>query len=144
MMSIKDLMTVDVEVVDRDASLHECAYIMKCAGVGSLPVVDQEKVVGVITDRDIVVRALAEGLDCMGTKVRRVMTPDVVTCPEDTDIGEARRLMSAYQVGRLVVVDEEGQLAGIVVRADLAERDGELDADGIAGADEAVEAPRAQ
>ncbi len=143
-MSVRERMTVDVEVVDRDASLYECAYIMKCAGVGSLPVVDEETVVGVITDRDIVVRALAEGLDCMGTKVRFVMTPDVVTCPEDADINEAHRLMSVHRVESLVVVDEEGQLAGILAESDLAERGGEPDAAVLDDEAGAVEATRAQ
>ncbi|MDD5304963.1 MAG: CBS domain-containing protein [Elusimicrobia bacterium] len=121
-MKIKDIMAVDVEVVDRDASLCECAYIMRSADVGGLPVVAEGELVGVITDRDIVVRALAEELDCSGTKVRLVMTPDVVTCREDMDSGEARRLMSAHRIRRLVVVDGEGQLTGILTQSDLSAR----------------------
>lgn len=111
-MKIKEIMTADVEVVDSGASLYECAYIMRCAGVDSLPVVAGDAVVGVITDRDIVVRALAEGLDYAETKVRTVMTRDVVTCPEDMELPAARRLMAERGVRSLVVVDGEGQLAG--------------------------------
>lgn len=118
-MKIKDIMAVDVEVVDRDASLFECAYIMKSADVGALPVMSEGDLVGVITYRDIIVRALADELDCSATKVRRVMTPDVVTCREDTDPGEAQRLMAAHLIRRVVVVDGEGQMTGIITQSDI-------------------------
>jgi CBS domain-containing protein len=119
-MKIKELMLADVEVVDHDASIYEAAYLMGSAGVGMLPVLDEEKLVGVITDRDIIVRAVAEGLDSVSTTVRDMMTPEPISCREDDDVAEAERLMSEHQLRRIVVVDGDGLLAGILAADDLA------------------------
>ncbi len=119
-MKIKDLMVVDVEAVEQGAGLDEAAYIMGSAGVRSLPVVKGETVVGIITDRDIIGRAVAEGLDCAETKVRDVMTSAVVTCRAEDDVLEAKRLLSRHGFRHIVIVDGAGELAGMLDRADIA------------------------
>jgi|CXWL01.1.fsa_nt_gi CBS domain-containing protein len=119
-MKIKDLMAVDVEAVEQGATLDEAAYIMGSAGVRSLPVVKGETVVGIITDRDIIGRAVAEGLDCVETKVHDVMTGTVVTCRAEDDLTEAQRLLARHGFRQIVIVDGEGQLAGMLDRADIA------------------------
>ena len=118
-MKIKDVMVADVEAVEHHASLHEAAYLMRSAGVGNLPVVRDERVVGVITGGDILSRAVAEGLDTVSTRVRDVMTRSVVTCREEDDVEVARCLMLERALRRLVVVDADGGLAGILAAADL-------------------------
>ena len=119
-MKVKELMAVDVEVLDPGATVEEAAYLMSDADVGALPVVEDEKVVGMLTDRDIVVRAVAEGLDPADTKVEDIMTPEVIHCYEDSEVEEAERLMAENQVRRVVVLTREGELAGVVALADLA------------------------
>jgi CBS domain-containing protein len=92
---------------------------MKVRDVGALPVVDGDHLIGMLTDRDIVLRTLAEGFDPSKTKARDVLTPDVVFAYEDQPLEEAARLMAKHRVGRLVVVNREKQLAGVVSLADL-------------------------
>lgn len=119
-MKIKDLMTEDVEYVDPLASLEEAAQIMSDADVGSVPVVEDGRVVGVITDRDIVVRAVAAGLDPEDAKVGDVMTPEVIHCHPEDDVEDAANLMEEHQIRRIVVTDGDGRLAGMLALADLA------------------------
>lgn len=121
-MKIKDLMTRDVEAVDPMASLEEAAQLMSDADVGSVPVVDEGRVVGVLTDRDIVVRAVAAGLDLSDARAGDVMTPEVVHCHEDDDARDAADLMEEHQIRRVIVTDGDGGLAGIVSLGDLAAR----------------------
>lgn len=121
-MKVKELMTVDAEVLDPGATVEQAAQAMADADVGSLPVLRRGKVVGILTDRDIAVRVVAEGLSPRETKIERVMTSDVVSCPEDADVEEAVRLMSRNQVRRLAVVDDAGEFAGIVALADISLR----------------------
>jgi CBS domain-containing protein len=103
----------DVEVVDRAATLSEAAFIMRAAGVDGLPVVDDERLVGFITGRDIIERAVAEGLDASETRVREVMTHDVVFCREDDELEAGLRLLG--EVGApLVVVDRDDRVSGVL------------------------------
>lgn len=118
-MKIKDLMDVDVEAVEQDSTIDEAAYIMGSAGIYSLPVVKEETVVGIITDGDIITRVVAEGLDCSATKVRDVMTGAVVTCRAEDDLQEAERVMTRHGLRHIVIIDDEGQLAGMLDRADV-------------------------
>ena len=119
-MQLKFVMTKEVEVVHPDSSVQEAAAKMKDLDVGPMPVCDGERLVGMVTDRDITVRAVAEGRDPKTTRVREVMTPDVVYAYEDEDVNQAARLMAEKQIRRLVVLDREQKLAGIVALADLA------------------------
>jgi CBS domain-containing protein len=119
-MLVRDVMTKGAECVRPTDSLQEAAQKMKNFDVGPLPVCEGDHLVGMITDRDITVRATAEALPPGLGQVRDVMTPDVVYCFEDQDVQEAARLMKEHQVRRLVVLNRDRRLAGIVSLGDLA------------------------
>src|SRR3712207_3632586 len=111
-MRVRDVMTPDPKVVQARATLEEAAAIMALLHVGPLPVVDQGRLVGVLTDRDIVVRSVAAGADPVQATVAEAMTAEAITCHPDDDVAEAARLMKEYHVRRLVVVDPDGQPIG--------------------------------
>ena len=116
---VRDVMTRTVETIQPDTTLQEAARSMEAKDVGPMPVVEGGRVVGMLTDRDVITRAVAAGRDPQSTRVRDIMTSDVVSCAEDTDVKEAARLMQENQLKRLVVVGPNQQLAGIVSLADL-------------------------
>lgn len=119
-MKVADVMTRSVDVANPDARLDEAAERMRQLDAGVLPVVDGDKVVGMITDRDITVRATAEGRDPVTTKVSEIMTSEVVFTYDDEDVKDAAKLMQEHQVRRLVVLNREKKLVGIVSLGDLA------------------------
>ena len=118
-MQVFEAMTPNVVSVLPDTTLVDAALAMKNLDVGPLPVVEQGCLVGVITDRDITVRATAEGWDPRTARVREAMSREVVTCREGDDVRNAARLMQDTQLRRLLVVDGEGNLTGIVSLGDL-------------------------
>jgi CBS domain-containing protein len=122
-MQLREIMTENVVVVRPDAPIREAAQKMKDRDVGPLPVCDGERLVGMLTDRDIVVKAVAEGCDPESTKVADAMTPDVAYCFEDQDTAEAMRLMERHQIRRLPIVSREKRLVGIVSIGDLARKE---------------------
>ena len=130
-MKIRDVMTRGVECVRPDTTIQEAAGKMKALNVGPMPVCEGDRVTGILTDRDIVVRGVAEGRDMRTTRVQDVMTRDVHTVAEDADVKEAARLMKDRQVRRLVVTGSGGTLAGIVSLGDIAvdTRDDKLSGD---------------
>jgi CBS domain-containing protein len=117
---VKDVMTPEVEVIRPDSSLQEAAEKMKTFNIGAIPVCDGDRLVGMLTDRDIAVRVVAEKRDAAETSVRDAMTSEVVYCYEDEDVGTASRIMADRQVRRLVVLNREKRLVGIVSLGDLA------------------------
>src|SRR5437899_10200557 len=117
---IRDVMTKRVEVVHPDDTLATAAQKMKSLDVGPMPVCDGERLVGMVTDRDITVRATAEGRDPKATKVRDVMTEQVFYAFEDQSIEEAAEMMQRAQIRRLVVLNRDKGLVGIVSLGDLA------------------------
>jgi CBS domain-containing protein len=119
-MQLKDVMTREVAVVPPDATLEHAAARMRDLNVGSLPVCDGERLLGMVTDRDITVRSTAAGRDPGTVPVREAMTDDVVYGFEDQDVQEAARVMEERQIRRLVVLNQEKQLVGIVSVDDLA------------------------
>ena len=119
-MQIREVMTKGVEVVRPEETLQNAAQKMKSIDVGPLPVCDGERLVGMITDRDIIVRATAEGRDPKTTPVKDAMTPEVVYVFEDQDIEEAASLMKERQIRRLVVLDRNKKLVGILSLGDIA------------------------
>src|SRR5947208_13187575 len=119
-MQLKDIITPGVEVIASEASIYEAAEKMSHRDVGPLPVCDGERLVGMLTDRDITVRAVAAGRDPLTTRVRDVMTPDVVYGFDDQDVQDAARLMEQYQIRRLPVLNRSKRLVGIVSLGDLA------------------------
>jgi CBS domain-containing protein len=117
---VKDVMTVFVQTVGPHTPLREAAELMKTLDVGTLPVCDNDRLVGMITDRDITVRATAEAIPPGLGQVRDVMTPNVVFCFEDEPVQQAAQLMKEHQIRRLVVLNNEKRLVGIVSLGDLA------------------------
>ncbi|WP_333870678.1 CBS domain-containing protein [Desulforamulus putei] len=116
---LKDIMTQNVATVTPQQTVQEAAQLMSQYNVGSVPVVENGKCVGIVTDRDIALRAVSQGQDPATTKVQTVMTTGVVTGTPQMDVHEAANLMAQRQIRRLPVV-ENGQLAGIVALGDLA------------------------
>ena len=119
-MQLKEIITSPVETVGPDATLFDAAKTMMTRDLGWLPVTDEGKVVGIITDRDITVRGVAGGLDAKKTKVEDVMSRDVFSCSIDGTIEDACNMMEDEQVRRLVVFDDDEMLAGVVSLADVA------------------------
>ncbi len=125
-MLVREVMTQKAECIRPANSLQEAAQKMKDLDVGPLPVCgDNDRLVGMITDRDITVRAVAEACDPRTTTVKDVMTPDVVYCFEDQDVREAAGLMKDHRVRRLVVLNRDRRLVGIVSLGDLAVETGD-------------------
>jgi CBS domain-containing protein len=123
-MMVKEVMTQDFAVVPSQTTLRDAADEMRRFNVGMLPVVDTGTLVGTITDRDITVRATADGQDPNRTTVASIMQRDVYHCDESDDISEARRLMEEHRIHRVIVLNSEQQLAGILSVDDLARRAG--------------------
>jgi CBS domain-containing protein len=119
-MQVKDVMTHNPEIVRSDALLQEVAEKMNTLEIGVLPVCDGDRVVGLLTDRDMTVRATAAGCDPTMIQVCDVMTTNVVYCFEDQDITEAAKSMEAQQVRRLLVLNHNRRLVGIISLDDLA------------------------
>ena len=119
-MQLKDVMTPGVEVIAPEASIYEAAEKMSHLDIGPLPVCEGERLIGMLTDRDITVRAVAAGRDPLTTRVCEVMTPDVVYGFDDQDVHDAARLMEQYEIRRLPVLNRSQQLVGMVALSDLA------------------------
>jgi CBS domain-containing protein len=120
LMLVKDIMSRDVQVTQPHTTLREAAELMRVLDVGPLPVCDGDRLVGIVTDRDIAVRAVAEGQDCWEGRVRDVMSTDIAYCFEDDDIAIAARQMKEKQLRRLLVLNRDKRLVGIVSLGDLA------------------------
>ena len=118
--TVQEVMTRNVESARPDLTIREIAQIMKDRNIGSLPVVDQRHVGGLITDRDITIRIVAEGRDPSTTRVGDVMSKDVVTVKESDPLEDAERLMHDRQLRRLPVVNENGELSGYLAMARIA------------------------
>lgn len=119
-MKISEIMTKHVEVVRPDATIEEAAQKMKDIDVGSLPVCDGRKLQGMVTDRDVTIRAVAEGRDPRQTKVKEIMTADIVYGRTGQDVKEIAETMAAHQIRRLPIVNDDNDLVGIVALGDLA------------------------
>lgn len=120
MPMISELMTREVEVITPDESLQRAAQLMDDLNVGSLPVCEGTRLIGMVTDRDITVRGTAAGLDPNETEVASVMSEDTRWCTQDQSAEEVLKLMGEAQVRRLPVLDDEQRIVGIVSLGDLA------------------------
>lgn len=118
-MRCREIMTREVKTATRDMTLQQVAALMRDGDMGSIPVVEESKLVGIVTDRDIVVRSVAEGKDA-STWIGEAMTTEVFSVRPDNFVFEAIRLMCDKQVRRVPVVTENGELAGIISMADIA------------------------
>jgi CBS domain-containing protein len=122
--SVRDAMTADPRSIGASASVVEAARLMREAHIGSLPITDNEKLVALITDRDITTRVVAEAADPKMTSVGDVCSRDLISVEPDKQLEEALQLMARHQVRRLPVV-ENGRLVGIVAQADIALKENE-------------------
>lgn len=113
-MKIRDIMTTDVELVHPDTLLRDAAQKMRDADTGFLPVGEDDRLVGALTDRDITIRAVAEGHDPKVVRVREAMGAGVVYCFEDQDSSEAAELMANNDIRRLPVLNSDKRLVGVV------------------------------
>ena len=120
-MKISEVMTRDVQTVRPDQPVQQAASFMLSADAGSIPVTDGERLIGMITDRDIAVRGIAKGYG-PDTPVRELMTDDVICAREDDDVDDVASKMSSAQVRRLPVIDDEERLCGIVSLGDLTQK----------------------
>jgi CBS domain-containing protein len=118
-MKVKEIMTKDVATLNADDTIERAAQLMNQYNIGSIPVCREEKVIGIITDRDIALRSVAHGENCGKQTVREVMSSNPVIVNSETDVHDAARIMSERQIRRLPVV-ENNNLIGIVSLGDLA------------------------
>ena len=135
-MKVSEVMTRDVQTIRPDQTAREAASFMLNADAGAIPVTEGERLIGMITDRDIAVRGVAEGYG-PETPVRDLMTNDMVCARVDDDVEEAASKMSEAQVRRLPVIDEQEKLCGIVSLGDLSrEADDDCAAEALEGVSE--------
>jgi CBS domain-containing protein len=119
-LSIKDVMTSNPCTIDAGQSVAYAAKMMREEDVGLAPIVEGDKLIGMLTDRDIAIRVVAEGRSPDQVKVADVASKQVVTIDPQQDLEEALRIMGKHQVRRLAVVEEDGKLVGVVAQADIA------------------------
>lgn len=119
-MQVSEIMTEHVQGIAPDTTVRDAAELMKQLDVGVLPVLDGGKPAGVITDRDIVLRSVAEGEDADGVRVGAIMSPASVTCRHSDDVAQVAQTMERCQVRRVLVLDDQGAVAGIVSLGDIA------------------------
>jgi CBS domain-containing protein len=121
-MKVRDILTRDAEVIHPKASVCEAAKKMRDMDIGMLPVCDGDKLIGALTDRDIVIRAVARGYDPVRTPVKEVMTASIHCCYEDDEVESAAAIMEQKQIRRLPVLDSNKRLCGMISLGDLAVR----------------------
>lgn len=133
-MLVSEAMTRNVQIANPEQSIRDVAQLMAECDLGCLPVGENDRLVGMITDRDIAIRAVAQGRSPDSTKVREVMSEDVKYCFDDTEISDVVQNIAELQVHRLPVVDRAKHLVGILALADIANYEGpDLVGDAICG-----------
>jgi CBS domain-containing protein len=121
-MKIKEIQTNNPRVISPEAMICEAARAMDDCDCGMLPVCDGERLVGAVTDRDLVIRGMAKGYDPLRTKVREVMSPGICYCFEDDSLEDVARIMEDKQIRRMPILDSQKRLTGIISLGDLAVR----------------------
>jgi CBS domain-containing protein len=119
-MQVSRIMTASVESVPPETTIQDVARTMKRSDIGPLPVCEDDRLIGVVTDRDIAIRAVAQGLDPRTTSVREIMSPEVLWCYENQSVDDVAQLMRQRQVRRVIVLDQNRRLCGIASLGDLA------------------------
>jgi CBS domain-containing protein len=118
--SIRETMTANPCTIDADKPVSYAAKMMRDEDVGLAPIVEGDRLIGTVTDRDIAIRVVAEGRDPESTAVREIASTKLVTVDPEQDLDEALRLMAEHQVRRLPVVEEDGRVVGVLAQADVA------------------------
>jgi CBS domain-containing protein len=119
-MQVREVMTRGAECIQPEATLQDAARRMRELNVGALPICDNDRLAGMVTDRDITIRATAEGRDPRTATVREVMTAETIYCFEDQDVREVAQLMEQKQIRRLPILSRDKRMVGIVSLGDLA------------------------
>jgi CBS domain-containing protein len=122
LMKIKDIMTKEIACVDSKSTAADAAKKMKDQNVGSVLVIDQNQLQGLVTDRAIATKAVAEEKDPRSLPVTDIMTKEIIGCSEDDDVFDVLQAMGKNQIRRLPVVNEQSQLVGVVSMADIAQQ----------------------
>jgi CBS domain-containing protein len=121
MTQVRQAMTSNPRTVTADSTIGEAARLMRDEDTGIAPITEGERLVGVVTDRDIAIKVVAEGKDPETTKVTQISSSNLVTVDPEQDLDEALTLMAQHQVRRLPVVEEDGKVVGILAQADVAQ-----------------------
>ena len=124
-MKVKDVMHRGVTWVEPGTSVREIAQMMRDADIGSVPVGENDRLVGIVTDRDIICRGIAGSADCNGLTARDVMSKPIIYCRADDELEYALRMMEKNKIRRLPVIDENKRLAGILALGDISEIGGQ-------------------
>jgi len=124
-MKVQDIMTRDVECIDPETSIGQAAEKMRDHDIGFLPICDNDRLVGTVTDRDITIKSVAQGRDPRDATVREVMNPQVFYCYEDDDIEKVAQYMEEEEVRRMLILNHEKRLIGVVSIGDIASVSGE-------------------
>ncbi len=135
-MKILEIMTRDPELIDPDSSIRDAAKRMRDENIGALPVGENDRLIGMVTDRDIAVRGVAEDRTPESTTVRDVMSQKIFYCFEDDDVEDAARCMADNQVRRLPILNRDKRLTGIVALADIAQSGEECETIALEGVSE--------
>lgn len=135
-MRISEIMTRDPELIDPNSSIRDAARRMKDEDIGALPIGENDRLIGMVTDRDIAIRAVAEDRDPTSTRVRDVMSEKIYYCFEDDDIESAARCMAENRVRRLPILNRDKRLTGIVSLADIAQTGEECEKVALEGVSE--------
>jgi len=131
-MLIREIMTRNVECAHPDDTLRHAAELMRNLDVGALPVCENDRLVGMITDRDIVIRVVAKGEDAATTLVVQAMTPEVITCRDDDEVSNVASIMRDQQIRRIIVLSNmTNRIAGVVSLGDLAVESGDENLAGV-------------
>jgi CBS domain-containing protein len=141
-MQVQEIMTRGAEVIDPNTTIRDAARKMRADNIGALPVGENDRLIGMVTDRDIVVRAVAEERSAGNTTVRQVMSERIYYCFEDDDLDDAAETMAEHQVRRLPVLNRDKRLVGMVALADLGRADPDAAMTALEGVSEPTEQPR--
>jgi CBS domain-containing protein len=141
-IKIIEIMTREPELISPDASIKDAAKRMKNEDIGALPVGENDRLIGMVTDRDIAMRGVAEGRAPETTPVRDVMSEKILYCFEDDDIEDAAQCMAEHQVRRLPILNRDKRLTGIVSLADIAQTGEECEKTALEGVSEPSSEPR--
>jgi CBS domain-containing protein len=141
-MQVQEIMTRPAEVIDPNTTIREAARRMRAENFGAYPVGENDRLIGMVTDRDIVVRGVADDRGGGTTAVRDVMSEHVYYCFEDDDVEQAARVMSEHQVRRLPVLNRDKRLVGMLALADLGQNKAKAAATALKGVSERTGQPR--
>lgn len=132
-LKIEQIMTAHVDMVSPQTTVKDAARMMKDRDIGAVPVQDGDSLKGILTDRDITLRMVAEGRDCNSTKVGDIMSPGAVTCSPRDDVEDVEKTMEREKIRRIVVVNQNGMPVGVVSLGDIAVHLGEKPAGEVLG-----------